>query len=131
MPLVPNGGVTQVFKHIKFAELPVTDQDRAIKFYTDKVGLNIANDAEFQPGWRWVEMEIPGAETRILLSQRPDENERPSPSLILVTDDVQKGYEKLKGNGVTFTQEPSEAPWNPGGKFALFRDSENNTIMLG
>ncbi|WP_353822303.1 hypothetical protein [Mesorhizobium sp.] len=30
-----------------------------------------------------------------------------------------------------FTQPPSPAPWEPGATYALFRDSENNLIMLG
>jgi predicted enzyme related to lactoylglutathione lyase len=28
-----------MFKHVKFVELPVTDQDRAVRFYTEQVGL--------------------------------------------------------------------------------------------
>ena len=102
-----------MFKHVKFAEIQVTDQDRAIKFFTEKVGLNVAQDAPFQNGWRWVELEIPGAETRVLLSPRPDENPKETPSLILVTDDVKKSFEQLKSKGVEFTQEPTEAAWSP------------------
>lgn len=34
-----------MFKHVKFAGLPVDDQDRAVAFYTEKVGLEVATDA--------------------------------------------------------------------------------------
>jgi predicted enzyme related to lactoylglutathione lyase len=119
-----------MFEHAKFTELPVTNQDRAIKFFTEKVGLLVDRDAPYQTGWRWVELAIPGAETKILFSQRPDENPRENPSLVLVTGDVRKSHETLKAKGVNFTQEPQEAPWSPGQLYALFRDSENNTILI-
>jgi lactoylglutathione lyase len=37
-----------MFKYVKFAELPVVDQDRAVKFYTEKLGLSLARDSPYQ-----------------------------------------------------------------------------------
>ena len=51
--------------------------------------------------------------------------------MILVVEDVAKAYETLKGRGVEFTQGPAKAPWSAEETYALFRDSEGNTIMLG
>lgn len=50
-------------KFVKFAELPVQDQDRAVSFYTEKVGQKVIQDTPYNDGWRWIELEIPGAET--------------------------------------------------------------------
>jgi predicted enzyme related to lactoylglutathione lyase len=119
-----------MYKYVKFTELPVANQDRALKFYAEKVGLAVASDNPYQQDWRWIELEIPGARTRILLSRRSDESMTDSPSLLLVTDDVKAAYEELKSKEVEFTQEPMQAPWNPQQTFALFRDSEGNLVMI-
>jgi lactoylglutathione lyase len=120
----------KMFKYVKFKELPVTDQDRAIKFYTEKVGLRVAQDKPYQEGVRWIELEIPGAQTKILFSPRLDEKPTDTPSLALITDDVRTSYEELRAKGVVFTQEPTVATWNPQEMFALFRDSEGNTVLI-
>ncbi len=31
-----------MFKHVKFSSLPVSDQDRALAFYRDRIGLTLA-----------------------------------------------------------------------------------------
>ena len=53
--------------HIQFAELPVFDQERAKRFYTEKLGCEVAADAPMgKDGWRWIELKFPGAETRCI-----------------------------------------------------------------
>ena len=120
-----------MFKHIKFAELPVTDQDRAVRFYSERVGLKVFRDSPYRDGQRWIELEVPGAATRILLAPRANEELRDVPSLILTADDVAGAFRTLRSRGVVFSAEPTEAPWAPGEVYALFLDSENNTIMIG
>jgi predicted enzyme related to lactoylglutathione lyase len=120
-----------VFKHVKFADLPVSDQDRAVAFYRDKVGLRVETDAAYGEGWRWIELAIPGAQTRILLSKRDDETSGTEPSLILVTEDLDGAYARLAEQGVVFTQPPTNAPWAPGERYATMRDSEGNLVLLG
>lgn len=73
-----------MLKHVKFVELPVVDQDRAISFYTERLGLRVAQENPYKSGWRWVELEIPGAQTRIFLSKRESEAQTGVPSLILI-----------------------------------------------
>jgi predicted enzyme related to lactoylglutathione lyase len=120
-----------VIDYVKFAPLPVHDQDRALLFYTEKMGFGVAQDRPYQSGLRWIELTIPGARTRIWFSQRADEAPAEQPSLILMTRDVHATYDALRAKGVAFTQPPSEAPWSPGETFALLRDSEGNLLMLG
>jgi predicted enzyme related to lactoylglutathione lyase len=119
-----------MFRHVKFAELPVLDQDRAIRFYIGKLGLNVVVDNPYQEGWRWLEFEVPGAATKILVTRREGEP-REEPAIILVAEDVQHAYDTLKAKHVEFTQPPTAAPWSSAEIYALFRDSEGNIVMLG
>ena len=56
-----------MIKAIKFVSVPVADQDRSLKFFTDKLGFAVATDQPFEGKQRWIELRIPGAETRLVL----------------------------------------------------------------
>ena len=56
-----------MLKHVKFVGIPVADQDAALKFWTEKMGLRVATDQPMGPGKRWIELAIPGAQTGITL----------------------------------------------------------------
>ena len=43
-----------MIKAIKFASIPVTDQDRALAFYTSKLGFRILTDQQFDEKQRWI-----------------------------------------------------------------------------
>lgn len=120
-----------MFRHVKFSGLPVSDQDRAVAFYRDLMGLTLATDQQYGGGWRWIELEIPGSPTRILFERRPDEAPGEQPSLNLVVENVDAAYAALLAKGVVFDQDPIDAPWAPGERYALLRDSEGNLILIG
>src|SRR6476620_7945172 len=61
-----------MIKNIKFASVPVTDQDRALEFYTKKLGFRVLTDAPFDGTQRWIELCIPRAETRVVLFTAED-----------------------------------------------------------
>ena len=44
--------------HLKFASIPVTDQDRALAFYTEKLGFRVVTDSPFTHDQRWIELRI-------------------------------------------------------------------------
>lgn len=118
--------------HIQFAELPVFDQDRARRFYSDHLGCEIAADAPMgNDGWRWIELEFPGAETTLHFVRRKDEAPSAEPVLVLVDDDVEATVRRLKSGRVEIITEPQEAPWQPGRTIAEFRDSEGNRLVIG
>lgn len=119
-----------MLKFVKFAELPVADQDRAVSFYTEKLGFQVAKDAPYGDSWRWIELAVPGAETQILLTRRQPDAKSDAPRLVFIADDVDATYRDLDAKGVVFTQQPTDAPWNPGQRFAQFRDSEGNGIVI-
>ena len=56
-----------MIKGVKFASIPVTNQDRALAFYTEKLGFRLLTDQPFSEEQRWIELGIPGADTRIVL----------------------------------------------------------------
>ena|SRR6516225_2990852 len=57
-----------MIRGIKFINVPVKDQDAALKFYTDSLGFKVKTDQEFIPGGqRWIELSIPGADTGLSL----------------------------------------------------------------
>ncbi|RKS05077.1 putative enzyme related to lactoylglutathione lyase [Nocardiopsis sp. Huas11] len=116
---------------VKFAELPVFDQDRAIAFYTRALGCTVAADAPMgEDGWRWVELAFPGAESHLHFLARENEEPSADPVLVLVDDDVQGTVEKLREQNVEIVSEPQQAPWEPGTTFAEFRDSEGNRMVV-
>jgi lactoylglutathione lyase len=119
-----------MFSYVKFKELPVAQQERALRFYTEQLGLRVAVDRPYEEGTRWIELELPGAQTRILFVPRADELPADTPSLVLLTADVQASYDVLRAKGVVFTQAPTTASWNSQELFALFRDSEGNLVLI-
>lgn len=49
----------------------------------------------------------------------------------LVVQDLDAAHKALAAKGVLFDQEPIDAPWAPGERYALLRDSEGNLILIG
>lgn len=116
--------------HIKFAELPVFNQDRAKAFYTEHFGCQVVADAPMGPdSWRWIELQFPGAETTLHFLQRPDEIPSKEPVMVLVDDKVGDVVSRLKASGVK-ANDPKPAPWQPGVTIAEFWDSEGNRMVL-
>jgi catechol 2,3-dioxygenase-like lactoylglutathione lyase family enzyme len=59
-----------MISHIKFVSVPVRDQNRALDFYTEKLGFTIITDQPFDEKQRWIELRIPKAETPSSFSHR-------------------------------------------------------------
>jgi catechol 2,3-dioxygenase-like lactoylglutathione lyase family enzyme len=123
----------------------VHDQDEALAFYTDKVGLEVRDDVSLPElgGFRWLTVGPPGqpdiALALIAIPGAPVLDEDTAAKLkeivakgaaggvFFSTDDCQATYEELKGRGVEFTEEPSERPY---GVDAAFRDPSGNSARL-
>ena len=115
--------------HIKFVSIPVTDQARALKFYTDKLGFKLATDQPMGPGKRWIELRIGAAQTRFVLFTMDGEEARIGTrmNMSISCDDVEVTYRQLSERGVTFETPPQKQPW---GTFAIMMDSEGNRFVL-
>ena len=118
-----------MIKGVKHITICVKDQDRALKFYTQQLGFKLLVDAPMGEGQRWIELEIPGAQTQIVLFTPEGHEDRigTSSNVIFTTDNIGKTYQELKDRGVQFTKGPANEPW---GSYALFQDSEGNTFCL-
>ena len=123
----------------------VHDQDEALEFYTEKLGMELRDDVTVAElgNFRWltvgpvgqpdiavVLMAIPGppvidAETAAQL--RTVMAKGAAGGLFFSTDDIQATYEELRGKGVEFTQEPTQQPY---GIDAGFRDPSGNQIRV-
>jgi predicted enzyme related to lactoylglutathione lyase len=127
------------------AQLWVHDQDEALAFYTQKLGMEVRADVTMPEmgNFRWltvgpvgqpdiaiVLMSIPGppmldedtaAQVRELVAKGV------AGTLFLATDDCHAAYEQLKARGVEFTEAPEERPY---GIDSGFRDPSGNAIRL-
>ncbi len=117
-----------MIRGVKFASIPVTDQDRAIAFYTDRLGFRLLTDQPFDGKQRWVELGIPGADTRVVLF-RFDRGPQPGGQMNVTfwADDVEATARELKAKGVEFVMDPKKADW---GTAAMFKDLDGNTFVL-
>ncbi len=126
-------------------QLWVHDQDEALAFYTQKLGMDVRMDvtvAEMgdfrwltvgpagQPDIAIVLMAIPGPpvmdpetaeEVKSLMAKGF------AGTIFLTTEDCHASYEELKGRGVEFVEEPEERPY---GIDSSFRDPSGNAIRL-
>jgi catechol 2,3-dioxygenase-like lactoylglutathione lyase family enzyme len=123
----------------------VHDQDEALAFYTEKLGLELRDDVTVPEmgNFRWLTVGVPGQEgVSIVLMAVPGppvfdaETQAQLRALVakgaagglfFATDDVQGTYEDLKGRGVEFQQEPTQQPY---GIDAGFRDPSGNQMRM-
>jgi catechol 2,3-dioxygenase-like lactoylglutathione lyase family enzyme len=60
-----------MIRGIKFIGIPVSNQDVALKFYTESLGMKVLTDQPFTPTQRWIELTIPGADSGLALFTPP------------------------------------------------------------
>jgi catechol 2,3-dioxygenase-like lactoylglutathione lyase family enzyme len=134
-----------MLKQLTHVQVWVHDQDEALAFYTDKLGMELREDVTVPEmgNFRWLSVGVPGQEdVSITLMAVPgppvfDEDTQKqiqallakgaSGGLFFATDDVKKSYEELKSRGVEFGQEPTEQPY---GIDAGFRDPSGNNFRM-
>ena len=118
-----------MIKQMKFASVPVGDQDRSLEFFTEKLGFAVATDQPFDGKQRWIELKIPGAETRLVLFTPDGQADRVGSfsGISFMADDVEQTCEQLSRKGVEFAQQPQKAPW---GTFAVFKDPDGNQFVI-
>jgi len=118
-----------MIKGIKFASVAVTDQDRSLAFYTQKLGFVVITDQPFDERQRWIELGIPGADTRLVLFT-PDEHQEhigKSSNITFLADNVEATYKQLAGRGVEFISPPERQDW---GTFAIMKDPDGNRFVV-
>ena len=119
-----------MIKALKFVGVPVSDQQRALEFFTEKLGFRVVTDQPFDDKTRWIELAIGRTPTGITLFTPPGQEDRIGTftGIAFVADDVKATSAELKARGVKFVQEPEEADW---GTSAVFADPDGNQFVLG
>lgn len=114
---------------VKIACITVTDQDKALAFYSEKLGFKKVTDAPMGDKGRWLELETPEGSTHIalLLPQAEGEKVGGFSNILFTSNDVHKTYDELKERGVEFTQAPKEEFW---GTYAILADPDGNQLLV-
>jgi catechol 2,3-dioxygenase-like lactoylglutathione lyase family enzyme len=127
-------GGKQMIKDVPLTGVFVNDQEAALDFYTDKLGLEKVQDEPYGEGARWISVSPEGSGIRIVLKKAEHDHEKAligrsdgAPILTLGTDDIQALYERLRQRGVRFLGEPYRYPWGVG---ALLLDQDGSPILL-
>lgn len=128
-----------VIEKLRLTTRIVDDQDEALRFYTEKLGLVKRADEPFGPDNRWVTVAPERDETVEIVLELPawseDEEEADrraamvgeQPALAFTVDDCHATYETLRDRGVEFTAKPEEQPY---GIEAVARDLYGNGVVL-
>ena len=110
--------------------VPVNDQDAAIAFYTEKLGLELRSDVPFGNGDRWVEVAPPGADTSIaIVKPRPGEPVGVETRIALSTSDIDADHADLKARGVDVDDEIMRMG-DPVPPMFFFRDQDGNKLFV-
>lgn len=132
-----------MYNSISRSQLFVLDQDQALDFYVNTLGMEVADDIDL--GFmRWLTVRVPGDDGREILLERPgppsmDESTAEQVrelltkgaiggSIFLTTDDAAATFETLRDRGVDITDEPETRPY--GIDFGV-RDPFGNKIRIG
>jgi serine phosphatase RsbU (regulator of sigma subunit)/catechol 2,3-dioxygenase-like lactoylglutathione lyase family enzyme len=142
---------------IYFVSIFVRDQERSLRFYLDQLGFELAFDANYRAGSRWVAVAPPDGSTVLLLIQpKRDSSEYKligrATHVVLVTEDVPSTYREWRKRGVHFgfaprlrrvqyapappaqrkadSAAPTATPPAWGGVFTRFEDIDGNSFTL-
>jgi predicted enzyme related to lactoylglutathione lyase len=122
---------------IKLTSIYVTDQEKALRFYTDVLGFVKKSDFTNGP-YRWLTVasrdEPDGTELQLALNTNPAARayqqamaEQNQPAAMFYVDDVQREYDRMKPLGAEFTMPPTKVT---GSTIAMLNDTCGNLIQL-
>jgi predicted enzyme related to lactoylglutathione lyase len=122
---------------IKVITLYVDDQEKALRFYTEKMGFAKKNDFSQGP-YRWLTVtpgdDPNGVELQLALNSNPAAKtyqqaifEQNQPAIMFFTDDIKSDYERIKSHGAEFTMPPTDVT---GSTIAMLKDTCGNLVQL-
>ncbi len=116
-----------MFNKIAIVSIPVKNQDIGKSFYTKILGGKVIEEMPFGPDTKWIRLELPGVETRIVLATWfPQMQPGCVQGLVLTTTDISKTHAELKKRGLAI----SEIKKQPYGQEATFSDPDGNGWVL-
>ena len=117
---------------IVYTTLLVNDQDRALDFYTNVLGLEKRVDNPTTDGPRFLSVGVTGQDFQLILwpgtpgQAQPVQGRVPA-AYTIETRDCREAFQALKSRGVKFETEVLEYPW---GYIAVFHDLDGNRLQL-
>jgi predicted enzyme related to lactoylglutathione lyase len=130
--MTTDSGCTAMLEKIFYSSVLVSDQDRALDFYTNVLGLEKRAENPTPDGPRFLTVGVKGQDFMLVLwpgtpgEAQPVQGGTPA-SVTIETDDLRKTYEKLKSRGVVFETHVLEFPW---GYVAQFLAPDGNRLQL-
>src|SRR6476646_5902728 len=122
---------------IKLTSVYVDNQENALRFYTEVLGL--AKKADFSQGpYRWLTVASPdepdGTELQLALNSNPAAKayqqalfQQSQPAIMFFTDDIKGDFERIKACGAEFTMPPTDVT---GSTITMLNDTCGNRIQL-
>ena len=108
---------------LELVSVPVSDVDRAKRFYTEQAGFNADHDHRVSDELRFVQLTPPGSACSIAIGQGVVDTPPGSvQGLQLVVSDIEAARAELADRGVD-VGDVQDFPW---GRFAFFRDPDGN-----
>ena len=122
---------------IKLTSIYVDDQEKALQFYTDVLGLVKKTDFS-QGSYRWLTVASPeepdGTELQLALNNNPSDKAyqqskfaQNQPAIMFYTDDVKRDYERITSRGGEFKMPPTDVT---GSTIAQINDTTGNIVQL-
>ena len=122
---------------LKVTSIHVDDQENALRFYTDVLGLKKKADVT-QSGYRWLTVASAEEPDGVELQLAPNDNpaakayqqamfEQSQPAAMFYVDDVQREYDRLTAAGAAFTMPPTKVT---GSTIAMLNDTSGNLIQI-
>ena len=110
--------------------VPVSDQDRALEFYTDKLGFETRTDVAYGDDNRWVEVAPAGAATTVaLIPPREGDPVGVETRIGFTTADVDADHADLKARGVDVDDEVMRMG-DPVPPMFFLRDQDGNSALV-
>ena len=118
-----------MIKAIKFASIPVRDQDRALEFYTKKLGFRVITDSPFDGTQRSIKLGLPRAERNWCCSpHRAGADDRRIHERHLHGRRLEATASEMKALNVSSSsRDAQKADW---GTAAILKDMDGNPFVL-
>ena len=118
-----------MFKKVPYVALLVSNQDEALKFYTNVIGLEKRGDYPTPDGPRFLTVGVKGQDFELVLWPGTPAKAKPGSAVYTIeVENCQEAFATLKSRGVKFeTPEILQLPW---GHAARFHDPDGNFLQL-
>jgi predicted enzyme related to lactoylglutathione lyase len=127
---------------ISHSFITVDDQEKALAFYRDALGLVVNTDAPLGP-YRWLTVSAPDNRAMEIVLATPDMGHGPDDTeslrmllakgalngVLFTTDDCDAFFERVRATGAEVLQEPIDQPY--GVRDCAFRDPAGNHVRIG